>query len=97
MTIEQTIKKAIKGGYILDIKWWQSLPKWERNAIFLDPLFWQSLSKAMGWRKKEDIYKSGEVFGKIGIGQIDQWLFEWHSFIDYLAIGKTPEEFFKNL
>lgn len=41
MTIEQAIKKAIEGGL--------SESGGGERTIFLDPLFWQSLGKKMGW------------------------------------------------
>lgn len=65
MTIKQAIEKAIEGGYhrgqigtspIVEINCDFAITetKGERNHyglawVWLDPLFWQSLGKAMGW------------------------------------------------
>jgi len=59
---------------------------WSRDvlALFSDPLFWQSLGKAMGWGGKM-IYHQ------------EKWLYEWHCFIDHLAEGKDAESFFQVL
>ena len=56
------------------------------NEIFLDPLFWQSLGKAMGWRQDEDQW-----------GDRAEWVSQWHRFIDHLADGKDAESFFEGL
>jgi hypothetical protein len=58
--------------------------------VFLDPLFWQALGKATGW---EEYY--GHWFRPRK--SVPQWRFEMHRFIDHLADGKTPEEFFQTL
>lgn len=99
MTINETIQKAIEGGYKppkagdfrYKLRMGYSLEaiEWLFPKIFLDPLFWQALGKAMGWME------SGSLLEK-QTGQ-KPWLHHWHSFIDALAEGKTAEEFFKNL
>ena len=110
MTIQETIEKAINGGWKLppvhpfgEIQFIRSdtRPKssfhLHSDSLFLDPLFWQSLGKAMGW------YVKGQ--GKLGLNRLhpdgryhtDEWLFKWHRFIDHLAEGKDPESFFKQL
>lgn len=91
MKIQQAIEKAKKG-------WWKPKKDWhyedrsafgveniiwDLNACFLDPLFWQSLGKAMGW-----IYLSDTP---------EHWKKEWHRFIDHLAEGKDAESFFESL
>ena len=53
------------------------------SDIFLDPLFWQSLGKAMGWDKNKYI--------------IGNWKAHWHRFIDHLVEGKEAESFFEKL
>ena len=59
-----------------------------RNAnIFLDPQFWQSLGKALGWATQFDEDKGFNY----------QWKDYWHKFIDHLADGKDIESFFKDL
>ena len=56
------------------------------NEIFLEPLFWQSLGKAMGWRQDEDQW-----------GERAECVIHWHRFIDHLAEGKDAESFFEGL
>lgn len=64
----------------------------------LDPLFWQALGKARGW--KEYMYNDG-----IQSDRPDRqyaswtltWKHYWHCFIDHLAEGKSAEEFFATL
>lgn len=57
-----------------------------------DPLFWQSLGKALGWQS--------EVVIECACGRKERkktYLYHWHRFIGHLADGKTAEEFFKNI
>ena len=55
--------------------------------VFLDPLFWSSLGKAMGWEAKGVMnYRRGYV-----------WLYHWYRFIGHLAEGKSIEDFFTQL
>lgn len=99
MTIKQVMEKAIEGGYepkyirasyvFDDPK--RDNPEYELTGIFLDPSFWQSLGKTLGWKPKKDYKNDFGHLHKAG------WFYQWHSFIDHLAEGKTPEEFFKNL
>ena len=93
MTITETIQKAIEGGWENGIIWGTAtkyVSKKNLSAAFLDPLFWQSLGKAMGW-------------GGIGTADIPQshytpgWIRYWHRLIDFLASGGTIEDFFKDL
>ncbi len=69
MTIQQTIQKAIEGGY-QDCDGFTEGQNWmiwfqksgkdilakSEHSIFLDPQFWQCLGKIMGWNKEIDIY-----------------------------------------
>ncbi len=48
MTIEQAIKKAIEAGMILHSDQ-EFASHYNVANILLDPAFWQSLGKAMGW------------------------------------------------
>ena len=59
------------------------------NETFLEPLFWQSLGKAMGWG-------SGKEFYEDGLTQ-KTWVREWHRLIDHLAEGGAAESFFEGL
>jgi len=111
MTIQETIEKAIDGGWnpeghrftsesydgIAGFGGWQY-----RASIFLDPLFWQSLGKAMEWDSKQfhsedEKCSHGAHCGGHYRGHGRMWLEEWHRFIDHLAEGGTPESFFKQL
>ncbi len=60
------------------------------DEFFLDPLFWQSLGKGMGWITKENNDTSAEI-------GLEEWKLRWHCFIDALAKGETAEEFFRKL
>ena len=88
MTISEILQKAAQGGY--DVKKGltaiNSIEKY--SSVFLDPLFWQSLGKAMGWEQGE--------YGLTGLG--DNLVPCWHGmmlrFIDHLAESKTIAEFF---
>lgn len=87
--IEQAIRKAVSGGYIdptPSIHTHHFLGTQE--VILLDPLFWQSLGKAMGWGGYTDGKRTFTI-AKMG------WLDEWHRFIDHLASNGDPETFFK--
>lgn len=70
MTIEQAITKAQEGGF--DPPYWDRAEigtrqlNWvERQALLLDPSFWQSLGKALGW---ESLFRvKGKVTKHVGI------------------------------
>lgn len=81
------------------------------SSIFLDPLFWQSLGKAMGWEvvaengyNEEKLIRSYRGYSK-GYGEKmwksalkkEAWNYQWHRFIDKLADGGTAEQFFEEL
>jgi hypothetical protein len=113
MKIEEAIKKAIEQGF-------KNYPStWDLNdffvatydaecQIFLDPSFWQSLGKALGWRGrivarkpylvplvKEDAQHElhlEEV--NHGLTAYPEWHWKMHEFIDHLAEGKDAESFF---
>jgi len=90
MTLEETIQKAIEGGFkkgseIFDID--GEIPLGANPELFfLDPLFWRSLENVMGW---EIIQVRGHI--------VEAWKFKWHSFIEHLIEGKDIESFFSNL
>lgn len=69
-------------------KWDMLHGSWDLN-FFLDPTFWQSLGKALGWDKNKTFEQDGFT--------LISWKREWHSFIDTLASGQTPEKFFADL
>lgn len=84
------IEKAISGGYMSPNLLGVGVGYY--NDVFLDPLFWQSLGKAEGWPQDENI---PEI--TFGIWERERWLGKWHRFIDSLADGNTPEQYFENL
>ena len=96
MTIEQAISKAVEGGW--HNRNYQAMSDGEvknRQIVennlhesLLDPFFWQSLGKAMGW--EEDKWMAHE-------GLIDGPTYYWHNLIDHLADGKSIEEYFEKL
>lgn len=71
----------------------------------LDPLFWQSLGKALGWKDYETCrYGCQWDFDGEGCShdlpptvRSPFWRWNWHRFIDHLAEGKEVEEFFNQL
>lgn len=48
VTVKETISKAIEGGW-LEVKSAPGCYDLELAPLFLDPSFWQSLGKALGW------------------------------------------------
>lgn len=75
-------------------------------SIWLDPLFWQALGKALGWRRK--LIREGYSEEKSGRSwfvnddvyadeKIPEWHYQMHRFIDHLAEGKDAESFFNEL
>lgn len=96
MTIEQAIEKSIEGGYK-----WNGGPRecsWGHyDHAFLDPLFWQSLGKALGWAEEVKVIHSHPVESDIVREKTEGWKWEWHRFIDHLAEGKDAESFFESL
>jgi len=112
MTIEKTITKAIEGGWLkgkgkeitfgrgeIIIDYGDGTTGiYTYEKIFLDPSFWQSLGKAMGWFEvtmKVDPPKEKTL--TIQKPNSTMWKVHWHRFIDHLAEGKSPEDYFKNL
>ena len=127
MTIQETIQKAIEGGYLMlgfaekplfswsvDKYWggWlisvrygefgkESIDKtkhidskyndFDIDKVLLDPLFWQSLGRSMGWNK---------IDGKTDIiycHKEKEWQGYWHKMIDHLVEGGSVEGFFEKL
>lgn len=93
--MEQAIKKAIEGGYepegfdldvlrnIEENDMWLAIGV--RSTFLLDPLFWQSLGKAIASEKKGiPTVRNGATYMQ-------------HDFINHLAEGKSVDEFFKDL
>lgn len=97
MKIQEAIRIATHAGYTGE--------KLYTCAVLLNPLFWEHLGKALGWKKEILIYYSG--YAKDDEGNTDgrleeayripEWHFYWHCFIDHLAEGKSMESFFEQI
>jgi hypothetical protein len=74
-----------------------------RKTMYLDPFFWQSLGKALGWEGLYPMLWEGhELYWRGGNGHQYQaheeyWMHKWHRFIDHLAEGQDAESYFKQL
>jgi len=85
----------------------------DKNAILLDPLFWQSLGKALGWgrlhcdscgefakpvrEKESDPEYWRDCCSKKKLDYGKSFVAHWHRFIDHIAQGGDCESFFKEL
>jgi len=108
--MEQAIKKALDEGYAPQgyCAWLEkykdsgsyseieNLNLYSISTFVLDPLFWQALGKAEGWKGKYE-YTYHDSFGTGTPFEYPAWLRYWHSFIDHLADGKDIDSFFNNL
>lgn len=90
--MENAIKIALGVGYTTVYNDYRK--DYIQKLITLDPLFWKSLGKAMGYRTidKAELPKDSLLH----LHQ-DWWLGTWHRFIDHLAEGKDAESFFNEL
>ena len=85
--VNEAIKKARKNGLIpREITLGES---WMAQVLLM-PEFWQALGKAEGWKEGVKINGVTQIKGS-------GWWHHWHDFIDALASGKTPDEFFKEI
>ncbi len=102
--MKEAIQKAIEGGWkpeqIALEHWEKIMPNMHRldqwrvcSYALLDPLFWQSLGKSLGWEDEKNCPVCWRKMVITGTG----WMCHWHRFIDHLASGKDAEEFFNNL
>jgi hypothetical protein len=80
--MNDAIKLAIeKGGY-------ENKPIWiTESDIILDPLFWQALSKALGWKE----------FAGRGEGSYPIWKWQAHRYFDLVLTGGNKEKFWEEL
>ena len=123
MTIQQAIEKAIEGGYEGKILYYflnlhgkvvdTPINKDVLGTLFLDPLFWKSLGRVMGWgklhclncksfaepvRKKEsDPEYWLDCCPRKNLDYGKDYKKHWHSIIDHLDKGGTAESFFESL
>jgi hypothetical protein len=67
------------------------------DETFLDPKFWHALGRALGWDAPSDVCircSQGETCTE---HHGAYWMYQWHCFIQDIANGKRPEEFFAGL
>lgn len=100
--MNNAIKRAIEGGWKpkstpTGLYHFQSF-----DGYLIDPLFWQALGKAEGWKSRfeistglvwEDTLECPMSDGKL----VDKWEYEMHRFIDHLIAEKPIDDFFNNL
>ena len=91
--INQAIREAVKGGYDRS-RALSSEGLEEQSYLFLDPLFWQGLGKARGWKP---VTWPNTNHPKELHYRLEGWHWQMHRFIDHLAEGKDSESFFANL
>lgn len=95
--MKNAILKAIEGGYIF----FRGITndeytEYHYNQMLLDPIFWKCLAKGIGLMD----CKIHSDYGKtVKCNDITHhgWHITWHSFIDHLAEGGNPDDFFNNL
>lgn len=93
--MKEAIQKAIEGGYKI-LSWDIGSPVYDKNEVLLDPLFWQSIGKALGWNEDHFYLVANGI--EMESQQNDKvWKLYWHRFIDHLASGGEAEKFFKEL
>lgn len=105
--MNEAIKLAIeKGGYEFrnylnnEDAHLMSLPFKEVESIILDPLFWQSLGKALGWGQKDKLFTFAYSDNSTSIahsGFRDEWQFHAHQYFDIKMTNGNEEEFWKGL
>lgn len=106
MKIQEAIEKAIEGGWNYEKRHMTNLfgaPPIEVIAhelsrqgylgwSLLDPAFWQSLGKSLGWSEKPLGTGTGP-----GANHSRGHLYHWHRLIDHLASGGTIETYFEGI
>lgn len=120
MKITEAIERAVEGGYEPKyIRQYQIFERpetgkqtYELTGIFLDPAFWQCLSKSLGWDDEDPAMLVSGTWKKSYSSEPDaedtlenykenneapMWLYHWHAMIDHLASGGSVEEWFGKL
>ncbi len=68
------------------------------EATFLDPDFWHALGRTLAWDQAVMTVHEVENGRPTIVTRAGQhWLYHWHHFLDFLADGKTAEDFFATL
>ena len=110
MTIQQAIEKAMGGGWKkaehMESFTTKFLAETFIYEILFDRIFWKSLGKEIGWDNHVFLYNDGSCVRCNGKGiyefingkeNNDSWRVYWHRFIDFLADGKSIEDYFASL
>lgn len=108
--MNEAIKLAIEAGYKASFTYLDyifgkmgniDMNNRELFGVFLDPLFWQALGKALNWNmgdsNKATWNTMTEHYAKYMIVFENTPIYHWHRFIDWVAEGKNMDEFFKEL
>ena len=105
--IKQAIQLAKESGYITSYDCING-----QDHFFLDPLFWQSLGKTLGWldicegcgnkdtwniANERIIICDNSECPKFNQEKLYAWHYHWRKFIDHLAENKDPNLFFEEL
>lgn len=65
------------------------------DVSVLDPLFWQALGKALGWKKR---LTNKWLIHNLEIGKNEEtWRFYAHQYFDLVLTGGNTDKFFKEL
>ncbi len=112
MTIETAIKNAIKSGWNWkkDFNYPENLKvspdeitalaKVLTEKVFMSPDFWRSLGRHEQWTdgcllcNEENAKNCTCDYYDL---EVEGYLYHWHKFIDSLASGYDPKEYFKQL
>lgn len=86
---------GVDGDYETDGWSYQEIIDEARDKVILDPLFWQALGKALGWREK----KTGLLFRDLPeqANTIESCLPYAHLYFDLILTGGDTEKFWKDL
>lgn len=81
-----------------------------KDEMLLDPQWWICLGKALGWGEKTVVRRAITIGNfaipekKMIFDEIDYqmdyirgWQYQMHLFIDHIADGGTPDEYFKTI
>lgn len=102
---QRAIELAVEGGYhpntvtlgYTDKSLIQDILLFKEET-FLDPLFWQSLGKVLGWKEHMLYRLSNSVYEEALLPKEGtEWRIQMHRFIDALASGQTPDDFFATI
>src|SRR4051794_8317136 len=93
MIPKAAIEKAIEGRWTPPLPL-VTYPSFNKSAA-LDPSFWQSLGKALGWGKTDYCWGCGYDEGETI--STDVWFVNAHRFYDLILTGSDTDAFWKEL